>query len=153
MTRKLAALAAALFLLLAGCGEESAERAPYDSDDVQALLDAGIFSETPEELSSDIACKLLGVDSELVSQCAAYLPTSTNAEALVLLVLNDAEDARDVEASCQSWLDEQIEAYQDYGPEHVPKLEGAVVSVRGNTILLVVGEDPAAVQTAVDGLE
>lgn len=153
MTRKLAALAAVLFLLLAGCGEKDAGQEPYDSGDVQTLLEAGIFSETPEELDSDIACRLLGVDSGLVSQCTAYLPTSTNAEALVLFVLNDAGDAQSVEQRCQSWLEEQIESYRDYGPEHVPKLEGAVVSVRDNTVLLVVGEDPSAVQTAVDGLE
>lgn len=143
-----------LALCLCACGQPAeAAKDPYDGDDVTALLNAGLFSETPEELDDDIACELLGVDPALVSDCQVYLPTSTNAEALALLVLNDAGDAEGVKSACETWIADQIESYKDYAPTHVPKLEGAVVSVRGNTVLLVVGNDPAAAKTAVDGLE
>lgn len=154
MKQRIAALAAALCLLLAACGDTTAAgKTPYDGDDVETLLGADIFSETPEALDQNIACGLLGVDVGLVSECQAYLPTSTNGEALILLVLNDAGDAESVQESCENWIEEQIESYQDYGPDCVPKLEGAVISVRENTVLLVVGSDPAAAQAAVDGLE
>lgn len=143
-----------LCLTLSACGTPAeTEKAPYDGDDVTTLLNAGLFSETPEELDDDIACELLGVDSALVTDCQVYLPTSTNAEALALLVLGSAEDAQVAETACESWVADQIESYQDYSPANVPKLEGAVVSVRENTVLLVVGSDPAAAKAAVDGLE
>lgn len=154
MKRKLAVLCLLLCLTLASCGKPAeAALEPYDGDDVTTLLNAGLFSEAPEELDDDIACQLLGVDPGQVSDCQVYLPTSTNAEALALLVLNDAADAEGVKSACEAWIADQIESYQDYAPAHVPKLEGAVISVRENTVLLVVGSDPAAAKSAVDGLE
>lgn len=154
MKQKLTVLCLLLCLILASCGKpaESA-REPYDGDDVTTLLNAGLFSEAPEELDDDIACSLLGVDPGQVSDCQVYLPTSTNAEALALLVLNDAADTESVKSACEEWIADQIESYKDYAPTHVPKLEGAVISVRENTVLLVVGSDPAAAKTAVDGLD
>lgn len=153
MKLKLTALCLALGLALASCGEPApAEKDPYDGDDVAALLDAGLFSETPEELDDDIACEVMGVDSALVSDCQVLIPTSTNAEAVALFILNDAADAETVKSACESWVADQIVSYRDYAPAHVPKLEGAVVSVRGNTVLVVVGNDPAAAKTAVDAL-
>lgn len=157
MKRRLTLAAAALCLLLAACGQPDAEasdgKEPYDGGDVETLLSAGIFSEMPEELDGEIACGLFGIDPSDVSKCTAYLPTSTNAEALALFELSGGADASAVEAACRSWVEDQIESYRDYGPTHVPKLEGAVISVRENTVLLVVGSDPAAAQAAVDGLE
>lgn len=154
MKRKVTALCLALCLALASCGKPApAEKAPYDGDDVTTLLDAGIFSETPEELDNDIACEVMGVDSALVSDCRVCIPTSTNAEAVALFILKDAADAETVKTACETWIADQITSYQDYAPTHVPKLEGAVVSVRGNTVLVVVGSDPSAAKSAVDALE
>lgn len=154
MKKTVISLCLLLSLALCACGgpEKEKQAAPYDGDDVAALLDGGLFSEPPEELEDDIACELLGVDSALVSDCQVYLPTSTNAEALALLVLNSADDAQTAKSACESWIADQIESYQDYAPAHVPKLEGAVISVRENTLLLVVGSDPAAAKSAVDAL-
>lgn len=154
MKRTLAALCALFCLVLAACGGPAgAALEPYDGDDVTTLLNAGLFSEAPEELDDDIACELLGVDPAQVSDCQVYLPTSTNAEALALLVLNDAAGAEDAKSACEVWIADQIESYKDYAPAHVPKLEGAVISVRENTVLLVVGSDPAAAKSAVDELD
>lgn len=154
MRKTVMTLCLLLCLTLCACGTPAgAEKAPYDGDDVAALLDAGLFSEAPEELDDDIACELLGVDSALVSDCQVYLPTSTNGEALALLVLSSAEDAQTAQSACEAWIADQIDSYRDYSPTNVPKLEGAVISVRENTVLLVVGSDPAAAQAAVDGLE
>lgn len=153
MKQKLAALCLLFCLALASCGKPAeAALEPYDGDDVTTLLNAGLFSEAPEELDDDIACEVLGVDPGQISDCQVYLPTSTNAEALALLVLNDAANAEDVKAACETWIADQIESYQDYAPANVPKLEGAVISVRENTVLLVVGSDPAAAKSAVDAL-
>lgn len=131
----------------------AAAKAAYSKSDAETLLGSGVFSEAPELLDADIACALLGVDIDLVSECAVYLPTSTNAEALALFVLKDAGDAQDVREACEKWVADQIEAYRGYGPEHIPKLEGAVLSVRENSVLLVVGADPGAARTAVDDLD
>lgn len=151
MKKIFAAVLAAALCLLCACSQQTAR--PYDIDDAQTLLDAGLFSEQLEQLDSSVACMLLGVDESKVDQCAAYLPTSVNSEALFLFVLSDGEAAGAVETSMRSWLTDQIDSFADYGPDQVPKLEGAVVSVRENTVLLLVGSDPTAAKTAVDGLD
>lgn len=155
-----------LCLLLTACSQQSGpegsalpsgqvqqKEESYDEADVKTLLNAGIFSEEPEQLDIDIACGLFGLDEGLLHGGEVYLPTSTNGEALALFLLNDAGDAQSVKAACESWLEDQIESYQSYGPEHVPKLEGAVLRVREDSVLLVVGAEPETVRTAVDGLD
>lgn len=155
MKKTVVTLCLLLCLALCACGGEPVQEAktPYDADDVATLLDAGLFSVPPDELDDDMACEELGVDPAIVTDCQVYLPTSANAEALALLVLSSAEDAQTAKSACETWVANRIADYQDYAPTHVPKLEGAVVSVRENTVLLVVANDPAAAKTAVDGLE
>lgn len=168
MRHKCAALLALLCLLLTACGPEDAavdpapagsaspsneEKAPYSSADVATLLGSGIFSEEPEELDGDIACELFGVSADTVRECIVYMPTSTNAEVVALFVLNDGGDPQEVQELCRKWLDSQIDSYRSYGPEYVPKLEGAALAVRENSVLLTVGADPAATRTAVNGLD
>lgn len=151
MKRRIAAAAAALCLLLTGCGSTNGEE-PYDAQDVQTLLEAELFSESLEEVDSSVLYGLYGLDAGLMSSSVAYLSTGATAEEVVLFILNDAEDADTVQTACEKRVADQITACESYNPAEVTKLEGAVISVRDNTVLLVVGQDPAAVRAAVDKL-
>lgn len=151
MKRRIAAAAAALCLLLTGCGSTNGEE-PYDAQDVQTLLEAELFSESLEEVDSSVLYGLYGLDAGLMSSSVAYLSTGATAEEVVLFILNDAEDADTVQTACEKRVADQITACESYNPAEVTKLEGAVISVRDNTVLLVVGQDPAAVRDAVDKL-
>lgn len=151
MKRRIAAAAAALCLLLTGCGSTNGEE-PYDAQDVQTLLEAELFSESLEEVDSSVLYGLYGLDAGLMSSSVAYLSTGATAEEVVLFILNDAEDADTVQTACEKRVADQITACESYNPAEVTKLKGAVISVRDNTVLLVVGQDPAAVRDAVDKL-
>lgn len=151
MKRRIAAAAAALCLLLTGCGSMNGEE-PYDAQDVQTLLEAELFSESLEEVDSSVLYGLYGLDAGLMSSSVAYLSTGATAEEVALFILNDAEDADTVQTACEKRVADQITACESYNPAEVTKLEGAVISVRDNTVLLVVGQDPAAVRDAVDKL-
>ncbi len=151
MKRRIAAAAAALCLLLTGCGSTNGEE-PYDAQDVQTLLEAELFSESLEEVDSSVLYGLYGLDAGLMSSSVAYLSTGATAEEVALFILNDAEDADTVQTACEKRVTDQITACESYNPAEVTKLEGAVISVRDNTVLLVVGQDPAAVRDAVDKL-
>lgn len=151
MKRRIAAAAAALCLLLTGCGSTNGEE-PYNAQDVQTLLEAELFSESLEEVDSSVLYGLYGLDAGLMSSSVAYLSTGATAEEVALFILNDAEDADTVQTACEKRVADQITACESYNPAEVTKLEGAVISVRDNTVLLVVGQDPAAVRDAVDKL-
>ena len=151
MKRRIAAAAAALCLLLTGCGSTNGEE-PYDAQDVQTLLEAELFSESLEEVDSSVLYGLYGLDAGLMSSSVAYLSTGATAEEVALFILNDAEDADTVQTACEKRVADQITACESYNPAEVTKLEGAVISVRDTPVLLVVGQDPAAVRDAVDKL-
>ena len=44
--------------------------------------------------------------------------------------------------SAEARLDNQKRTYESYAPDEVPKLEGAVVRVRDNILVLCVAADP-----------
>ena len=71
-----------------------------------------------------------------------------------MLVLDSEDHAREAQKALEDYIQDQIEANRDYGYrlEEVPKLEDACIDVKGNTVLLVVGSDPAAAKSAVDAL-
>ena len=144
-------LLAALCLPLTGCGGGE-KTDPFETADVQTILDAGVFSEELEPVESDLVCGLYGLDSGKVQECTAYLSTGATAEELVLFVMADKPGADSAKAACEKRVKDQITAYESYMPAEVSKLESAVIEQRGSTVLLVVASDAAGAAAAVDGL-
>lgn len=137
-------LAAALLLSLCACGKKPP---PFDPDtDAGALLDAGCFSEELIELPSELACATYGIDAATVTESAFYCSAGTTAEELAILVLRDADAARAALKQLQYRVEDRTEDMRNYLPAEVPKLEQAIVSLRGSSVLLLVANDydPAA---------
>ena len=111
--------------------------------DAQTLLDSAAFSEPLEELDLEIACSLYGLDQSKITEAAVYGSTGATAEELAVLVFTDAETASAAKANFEIRISDRAEAMKDYIPTEVPKLEKAVLEVRGNTLLFVVANDYA----------
>lgn len=141
----------ALLLLLSACGGKSA--AAYTLDDAQTLLDAGLFDDSMAQVDTFILCRLYGIDQDTVDSAVGYMATNTSvcADELAVLILTDEDAAIAAETACRSRVESQIQVCQDYAPAAVPRLEGAVVSRLGSTVLLAVG-DPDLLPDAVDQL-
>ena len=58
-----------------------------------------------------------------------------------MLVFSSDEQARKALTALQDYVQSQIEANEDYRPGEIPKLENALVSQQGSTVLLVVAND------------
>ncbi len=131
------------FLLsLSACQGES-PKADFALADAQTLLDSAAFSEPLEELDLEIACSLYGLDQSKITEAAVYGSTGATAEELAVLVFTDAETASAAKANFEIRISDRAEAMKDYIPTEVPKLEKAVLEVRGNTLLFVVANDYA----------
>ena len=154
MKKRMTILCAALCLLLAGCGggESSAEPRSFEKADLETVLAADVFSEELESVDAELICMQYGLDSGLVTECAGYLSTGATAEEAVYFKAADANAAETIKAACEMRVEDQIMGYEDYIPGEVPKLENAVLAVRGTTVLLVVADDAAGAAAAVDGL-
>ena len=139
------ALLAAAALLLCACGEKGEEKA-YSTDLVGAMVEAGAFSEPLEELDGDTAFALYrlgdyGLAREDLSDCGVQRSAGATCEEGAVLVFSDQDKAAKALEALNAYVEGQIAANESYRPAEIPKLEGALVEQRGNTVLLVVAGD------------
>lgn len=131
-----------LCLSLTACGgEDKTTPRDFTTDDAQTLLDSSAFSEPLEAIDLDIACYLYNLDQDKVSEAAVYGSTGATAEELAVFVFSDADAAAAAKANFETRITDRTEAMKDYIPAEVPKLEKAVLEVRGATLLFVVAAD------------
>lgn len=119
---------------------------------VAGMVEAGAFSEELEELDADTAFMLYkladyGLAREDLTDGAVLRSAgATCEEGAVLLFADEAKAAVAAEA-LGDYLAGQIEANENYRPNEIPKLEGAVLKVQGKSLLLAVANDAAAVRS------
>lgn len=137
---------------LAACGDEPA---PYETSAVQAMADAGAFSEELEEVDPDTAFLLYkladhGLERADLTGCAVLRSAGATCEEGAVLILSGEEQAEKAAEAVAAYVADQIEANAAYRPEEIPKLEDALVDRRGNTLLLAVAGDMDKAKQAVD---
>ena len=154
--RKYAAglLALLLALALAACGGKDAPPV-YETGDVQAMADAGAFSEALEELDGDTAFALYrlgeaGLERSHLTGCALLRSAGATCEEGAVLVFDSAAHAQTAKEALEDYIEGQIDSNRDYRPAEIPKLEEAVIDQRENTLLLAVASDVQAAKNAVE---
>ena len=149
------ALALAMGLsLLAGCGGKNSGETAYTTDQVQKMVDAGAFSEQLESLDGDTAYALYKLgDYELsredLTDCAVLRSAGATCEEAAVLIFADSDKAEQAEKALKDYVSGQISANRDYRPNEIPKLEGALVEQKDNSVLLVVANDMDAAKGVV----
>lgn len=136
--------------VLVGCGGGSV----YTTDDVDKIAQAGAFSEELEPVDADTAFALYGLadaglDREQLTDCAVLRSAGATCEECAVLVLDSEKTVSTVVSALDAYVQKQIDTNKDYRPEAVSELQGAWISSRGNTVLLVVGSNMEAAQNAV----
>lgn len=148
-------LALALVLGLSACGKEQNDAPPlYSTAHVEAMAEAGAFSEELEELDADTAFALYrladaGLEREDLKECAVLRSAGATCEECAVLVFASADKAETAAEALKDYVQSQIEANEDYRPAEIPKLEEALVDRRGETLLLAVANDLDTVKKTV----
>lgn len=146
-------LALALAASLTACGGK--KEPVWKTGDVQAMADAGAFSEELEELDGDIAFALYGLadyglEREDLKECAVLRSAGATCEEGAVLVLSSEEKAGSAADALRAYIEDQIETNEDYRPAEIPKLKGVYVCTRGDTVLMVVAGDMDAAKKALE---
>lgn len=146
-------LALALALGLTACGGKKEES--WHTSDVQAMADAGAFSEELEELDADTAFLLYklgdyGLTQDDVKECSVLRSAGATCEEGAVLVLSSGEKADSAVQALQAYIEGQIEANEDYRPAEIPKLQSVYVCIKGDSVLMVVANDLDAAKKAVE---
>lgn len=150
------ALALIVALGLTACAKGGDNDAPplYGTFHVAAMAEAGAFSEALEELDADTAFVLYkladyGLTREDLKECAVQRSAGATCEEGAVLVFTGADKAKTARTALEDYVQSQITANEDYRPDEIPKLEEALVDVRGETLLLVVANDLEAAKEAL----
>lgn len=141
MMKKILIVALAL-LLLCSCGS-SESKASYTLAHADEVLNSGAFEGSEmAPVDSYIIAMLYGIEESTITECCAYMAvnTSVSADELVVLILTDEEAAVAAEDACKTRVAAQIAVCESYAPAAVPRLEQALISRRGNTVLMAVGD-------------
>ena len=151
-------LVLALLLGLSACAKGGDNDAPplYGTYHVAALVEAGAFSEELEELDGDTAFMLYkladyDLEREDLKDCAVQRSAGATCEEAAVLVFTSADKAKTAKGALEDYVQGQIDANTDYRPAEIPKLEEALVDVRGETLLLAVANDREAVEQTLNG--
>ena len=138
-------------LTMSACGSKQEEAAVFSLETLDAVQKAGAFSEELEELDADTAFMLYGLadygmSREELTDAAVLRSAGATCEEGAVLIFADGDKAAKAADAMGDYLEEQIEGNVNYRPAEIPKLEGAVLLTRGNTLLMVVANDAAAVR-------
>ena len=151
-------LVLALLLGLSACAKGGDNDAPplYGTYHEAALVEAGAFSEELEEQDGDTAFMLYkladyDLEREDLKDCAVQRSAGATCEEAAVLVFTSADKAKTAKGALEDYVQGQIEANTDYRPAEIPKLEEALVDVRGETLLLAVANDRDAVDQTLNG--
>ena len=153
MKRKILAAALA-FLMLCGCAgknvgdpntdqNDKVEKAPYTLAVADELLNSGAFEGSEmQPVDARVASALYEIEAEDIVECVIYIAANSwaSADELAVFVMSDEQAAIDAEAAFRARVKSQLEVMGMYAPNSVPRLEGAFISRRENTVVFAIGD-------------
>ena len=142
-----------LCLALTACGGKDSGSAGYDpAATAQALLDSGAFTDTLEAVDKDTAAILYDVEADSITDCACYASLSAGAEEIAVLTMADADAAAAAMKGLEARVADQKAVLESYQPDEVSKLDKAILTQSGNTVVLAVAADADKAQATLGGL-
>ncbi|MBE6885420.1 MAG: DUF4358 domain-containing protein [Ruminococcaceae bacterium] len=150
--KKLLAILAAIALTgcLFGCSG-APETVTLDPDALVSELQSKItFVEEPFQLSENKIGNYYELPEEGILSADVYVAgVGATPEEIAIFQCADAATANAVKAACETRIAEQKEAFVDYVPAEMPKLEDPVIVVKGNWVVMVISGDDATAEQVI----
>ncbi|MCM1106885.1 MAG: DUF4358 domain-containing protein [Blautia sp.] len=141
------AVLAALVILASGCGSSGAKE--IDAASLAASLASEVtYDDTLEALDEELSGMYFEMEENVTA--TLYMGSGTTAEEVAVFEAQDEDTAKTQLSHVQDYLDSQKEAVQDYQPEEVKRIEGAVVEQRGKYVILCVSADSTKAKEIIE---
>lgn len=138
-----------LTLLLAGCGGGKAIETVVPGDAAKAILSGVTFRDTLVEATGDVVKNWYSFDDK-VKDFAVYIGGSgATAEEIAVIRTSDVKTAK---ATVEKRIEDLKFNFENYVPAEMTKLNDPVVVTRGDVVFMVLCDDTAEAQKAIDGL-
>lgn len=143
----------ACMMLFCGCGQQKETQVDY-AGAIQTIMESTAITDSLDELDTDTAWALYGfadagLDREQLTNSVIYRSAGGSCEELAYLEFDSAEAAKTAQEALKTYLQNQIEENQDYRPQEIPKLEGAVLQQSDAQVFLAVTTDSEQVEAAL----
>ena len=138
--------------ILTGCGGGDTKKAADFDIGVMTdeLLDSSAFSDILNPIPSDTAMMLYSLTSDQVAECSVCCSTGATAEEIAVFKATSEDAAQKIEAAMKTRVDNQNQAFVNYVPEEIPKLDKAIIVRNGLYVAYVVANDEAAAKAVVE---
>ena len=143
-------LALAAMLIVSGCGGNAPAKEIDINEVVDALENQITYQDSLSPLTDDMFNSVYMLDASLIKNAVAYVSTGATAEEIIAIELTDESAADTVKAAMEDHLVYLKEGYADYGPQEVPKIEDAVLTVSGKYVFLSISDDSAKAKEIID---
>lgn len=155
--RKIAAVSACVLLglsVLAGCSSSQKSITAPTEEVAQKLQESLSFEYPLNQLSEDAANRLYKLEGGIIEEQSVYVGTGgALADEVSVWRVKDEKDAETVKEAAETRVENQKVSFKDYVPAEMPKLEKAVITVEGDTIILCVSADPDKAKEIIASFE
>ena len=122
--------------------------------DVTGLADALrnqiTYKDDLSQIDMDTAGMFYSFGDADITDSVFYESSGATAEEIVVIKCGSSAGAEAVEGVLKGRVEEQKEAYTDYVPAELEKLNAAVVVRSGNSVVLSVSDDPQGARKIID---
>lgn len=119
---------------------------------VDLLAEKVSFEDTMTKVDGDAAIGRYGVDESYTGDCALYISTMATPEEVAVFRMDATHDASYFKSLAESYLEQQKASYTDYAPQHLPKLDSAVMGAFGDYFVVCVSADNAEAASVLNAL-
>ena len=146
-------------LTLAACGGSgqaesqpaAEEKQPTAAQVVEAVSAELTFVDNMTTVDGDLFFDFYLLDPETVEDACMYTSGSrATAEEVTVIKMKEGEDISLAQEAADQRVEDQRLAYENYIPEELTKIDGAVTYTHGQYLLLVVADDPSPASEAFE---
>ncbi len=144
-------MCAMVMTMLAGCGGSA--NVTIDTAELADDIYAGVtWQDQISEVDLSKALSLYGIDSDAVTSGKVYISTNATAEEIAVLEVSSTGDVTvdDVKTCVEGRVESQKASFESYNAAEVPKLENALIYVKGQYVILVVCDDVSEAETVIE---